>query len=326
MLLEVTHETDLVYSDFISESVMELRVCPDQAADQHRLSFDLAIGPPTQVSSYFDWLDNLVHTFAVTGYHDRIRIVASSVIEIDRQPVFASDLPETGDPWPFAGLDADYALYDFLQFDGPIIDCPPLRQLADDVKPVDGEPMGAVVARAMGLLHERFRYVKGVTTSASPITVPLSLMQGVCQDFTHITIGLCRALGIPARYVSGLVHSDPEPGAPTFLGDSETHAWVEVWLGSRGWVGLDPTNACGIDGHFVKVAVGRHFGDVPPNKGVYRGSGKESIRVQVRSRRLAGVPPELAAVTMRPLNLPVSEAPPTVHETDGGQQQQQQQQ
>ncbi|MBV8780975.1 MAG: transglutaminase family protein, partial [Phycisphaerae bacterium] len=84
MLLKVTHQTDLNYSGLISESVMELRVTPRQDMDQHRLSFDLAIGPSTSVTSYFDWLGNTVHAFAVSPFHKQIRIVATSVVETDR--------------------------------------------------------------------------------------------------------------------------------------------------------------------------------------------------------------------------------------------------
>jgi transglutaminase-like putative cysteine protease len=84
MLLKVTHQTDLSYSDLISESVMELRMAPRQELDQHRLSFTLAVGPPTAASSYFDWLGNTVHWFTVNSFHKQIRIVATSVVETDR--------------------------------------------------------------------------------------------------------------------------------------------------------------------------------------------------------------------------------------------------
>src|SRR5581483_7544082 len=87
MLLKTTHQTHLTYSDFISESVMELRVAPRQEQDQHRLSFDLALGPQASVTSYFDWLGNTVHAFTVNDFHGRIEIVATSVVETDRPPM-----------------------------------------------------------------------------------------------------------------------------------------------------------------------------------------------------------------------------------------------
>src|SRR6476620_10008497 len=121
MLLKITHQTDLTYSDYISESVMELRVAPRQEQDQHRLSFDLALGPQTSVTSYFDWLGNTVHAFTVNDFHNRIEIVATSVVETDRPPLNAADLPDT---WPIQQNEQRYELYDFLQFNRPVDDSP----------------------------------------------------------------------------------------------------------------------------------------------------------------------------------------------------------
>src|SRR5579863_8066332 len=117
MLLKLTHQTDLTYSDLISESVMELRMAPRQEQDQHRLSFTLAIGPPTSAHSYFDWLGNTVHWFTVASFHKQIRIVATSVVETDRP---ALDPRSFSDTWPVQTREEDYALYDFIHFGGPI--------------------------------------------------------------------------------------------------------------------------------------------------------------------------------------------------------------
>src|SRR3954469_4017578 len=108
MLLKLTHQTDLTYSDLISESVMELHMAPRQEQDQHRLSFSLAIGPATSVSSYFDWLPNTVHAFTINAFHREIRIVATSVIETDRPEVNPSALPDT---WPLRVTPADHTVY-----------------------------------------------------------------------------------------------------------------------------------------------------------------------------------------------------------------------
>src|SRR5947209_17785688 len=100
MLLKLVHQTDLTYSDLISESVMELRMVPRQEQDQHRLSFTLAIGPPSSASSYFDWLGNTVHAFTINPSHNQIRIVVSRVVETDRPrrdpELFASRWPVPG--------------------------------------------------------------------------------------------------------------------------------------------------------------------------------------------------------------------------------------
>jgi len=297
MLLKLTHTTDLDYTDLISESAMELRMAPRQEDDQHRLSFTLAIGPPAPALSYFDWLGNMVHAFTVNAFHKQIRIVATSVVETDRPPVDVAALP---DRWPIRPTDCDYTVYDFLQFGGPVVDSDRLRKLADEVRPREGTPLGEVCLAMARLINERFTYRKGVTSAASPITEMLEHGSGVCQDFTHLMIGLARAIHIPARYCSGMLH----PQGERFRGFTQTHAWCELLFPSTGWVGFDPANNCTAGENFVKVAIGRHFSDVPPNKGTWRGNSKESIDVKVHSEELDEIPPELAAERVQALAIP----------------------
>lgn len=323
MLLELEHTTDLTYSDMISESVMELRVTPRQESDQLRLSFDLSIGPPTSVTSYFDWQGNTVHSFAINRFHNRICIVATSVVETDRVPL---ELEALDDPWPLPAT-GDHTFYDYLAFDGPINDDPRLRALVSELSPRSNEPVGSLLNRVLQLIQRRFTYEKGITTATSPITEIFEHGKGVCQDFTHLCIGLLRALGIPARYVSGLIHEDQ---AHHLRGAAQTHAWCEAFVPSIGWVGVDPTNNCVVDGNFVKVAAGRHFADVSPNRGVFKGHATETIDVQVRTKRLERIPPELAGERLGFIDIPAfpagSERQRQLAKAALAQQQQQQQQ
>ena len=285
MLLKITHESDLSYTDTISESVMELRMFPRQEQHQHRLSFTLALDPTATVNSYFDWLGNTVHTFSVSGLHQQIRIVVTSVVETE-PPVLA---PETlPDFWPLPQT-SDYWLWDYLQFDGAVVDSPELRELVKDVRARQGMRLGEIGQRLIRLIPDRFEYEKGITTTASPITDVLRHGKGVCQDFAHLMIGLARAMGIPARYVSGLVHPDAE----RFRGYTQTHAWCELYFPSAGWVGFDPTNSCVVGENFVKIAVGRSYRDVPPSRGLYRGNARESIEVRVSTEPLPFIPADL---------------------------------
>ncbi len=293
MLLRLTHTTDLSYSDLISESVMELRMAPRQEQDQHRLSFTLAIGPPTSVTSYFDWLGNTVHTFTIAAPHRQIRIIATSVVETDRP---RTEVQKFADTWPLPAESAqDYSLYDYLHFGGPVIDHPRLHELIQPLRPAAGDSLGELAFAILHLIAERFTYKKGITSAASPISDILETSAGVCQDFTHLMIGIARAMSIPARYVSGMVHPDAE----RYRGFTQTHAWCELYFPSAGWVGFDPANNCIVGANFLKVAIGRDFRDVPPNKGLYRGNAKETIDVKVHSQQLPSVPAELAAERMQ---------------------------
>ena len=319
MLLKITHRTELDYSDLISESVMELRMAPRQEQDQHRLAFTLAIGPAAPALSYFDWLGNIVHSFTVNSFHRRIEIEASSVVETDRP---RPEVQKFADRWPIEPAALDYPTYDFLQFGGPVVDAPQLRELAAMLNPQPGDSLGELALRMLHLINDKYEYKQGVTSATSPITDILQKGQGVCQDFTHLMIGLARALRIPARYVSGIVHPDAE----RFRGFTETHAWCELLFPSAGWVGFDVANNCMVGANFVKVAIGRTFVDVPPNKGVYRGKAGEKIKVQVRSEELAGMPAGMAAERVEALSVPTYPTGVVVHRDMINQQQEQQQQ
>jgi transglutaminase-like putative cysteine protease len=296
-------------------------MCPRQEHDQHRLSFTLAVGPRTTVTSYFDWLGNTVHAFTVNKFHRQIRIVATSVVETQRFRISPEDLVDT---YPVPPDAYDYDSYDFLNFSGPVVDSDPLRALAAEVDPCPGEPLGAVAQRMLDLINGRFTYQSGVTTAASPITETLEHGQGVCQDFTHLMIGLARAHGVPARYVSGLVHPDHEK----YRGFTQTHAWCELYFPSTGWVGFDPTNRCTVSQNFIKVGVGRDYRDVPPNKGVYRGRAAEAIAVAVHSDELEEIPQAMAAERLEsiPVDLYAADAAPVDRAAASHQQEHQQQQ
>jgi transglutaminase-like putative cysteine protease len=319
MLLKLTHTTDLSYSDMISESVMELRMCPRQEADQHRLSFNLAIGPAATPSTYYDWLGNTVHAFTITNFHDTIQIVATSVVETDRPKVDPQTLPDT---YPVRTTPDQYWMYDYANFSGPVCDSSLLRQLSDQLEAREGVPLGQIAQRMIHLIDTKFMYEQGVTSAASPITEILSHGRGVCQDFTHLMIGLARAVQIPARYVSGYLH----PEAQKYRGYTQTHAWCELYFPSAGWIGFDATNKCTTDDHFVKVAYGRDFRDVPPNKGIYRGSAQEKIKVAVKSEELKTIPPELASDHNQTINIPTYPGSHAPHTDQVSMQQEQQQQ
>ena len=116
-----------------------------------------------------------------------------------------------------------------------------------------------------------------------------------------------RGLGLPAAYVSVYLRTYPPAGKPRLQCADATHAWVSVWCGNQiGWIGFDPTNGCQVNDNFVKVAVGRDFTDVPPNKGVYRGEGQETISVRVATRELERLPSVSWQEQLPPLDIPMT--------------------
>jgi len=144
------------------------------------------------------------------------------------------------------------------------------------------DPLTAVRSLST-LLYGALGYATGVTGPDSPIDHAIEAGNGVCQDFAHIMIAICRSWGVPARYVSGYIYSDrnthdrSDPGA--------THAWVEVFLPSLRWVGIDPTTPVPAGERHVIVAAGRDYSDVPPSRGVYKGDADSDLTVAVSVRQ-----------------------------------------
>ena len=141
-----------------------------------------------------------------------------------------------------------------------------------------------VVDAVSDFVRSRVQYVPGATTVTSTAIEALERGKGVCQDITHITLGLLRSLGIPARYVSGYLYPkrDPQIGE-TIQGQS--HAWVEYYAGA--WTGIDPTNGVRHTARHILVGRGRDYGDVSPLKGIYHGPKSKGAGVVVEITRLA---------------------------------------
>lgn len=127
-----------------------------------------------------------------------------------------------------------------------------------------------------------FTFRAGVTTVSTPIDLVLERREGVCQDFTHLMLGALRALGLPARYVSGYIRTRPPPGTVRRRGADTSHAWVGCWLGPRyGWVDLDPTNGLVVRDEHVVLGWGRDYDDISPVRGVILGGGVQTLSVGV---------------------------------------------
>lgn len=124
----------------------------------------------------------------------------------------------------------------------------------------------------MHRLHQDFSYVQGVTSYSTTAEEALSLGKGVCQDYSHILISLCRSHEILARYVVGML-----------LGEGLSHAWVEIYDGGY-WYGLDPTNNLIVEDQHIKISHGRDYRDCPINQGVFNGCAgqTQTIRVDVK--------------------------------------------
>jgi transglutaminase-like putative cysteine protease len=266
--LEIVHSTRYRYSGAIAETVMEVRLRPMDGNGQRCLEFDLDVSSGIKPRTYRDGYGNDVHYFNVVRPHTRLIITSRSVVETGRK------LDEPGES----------LVQDFLRFRSPVKDVPGIRELAGRHAIADPESRQAVEEALDELtltISREFTYDRAVTNVYSAVDEVLELKAGVCQDFAHLFIAAARAMGVPARYVSGYIHT-PGGGGAT----SASHAWAEGWVPGVGWVGYDATHPVRTSEGHVKLAVGRDYSDAAPTRGIYVGSAIGTMEVGVRTREL----------------------------------------
>jgi len=277
MLLEIEHKLKFNYDAYIHESHVELRVQPRSMKGQSLHEWHLEVGPRTRPARWAeDWLGNIYHWFSIADWHDRIEVLCRSIVETS-PPDFRTDSLQE----PIESGGAGLREYEFLLFEGPIERTEGLCRAHEESGLSEATTIAEWVARLSAYLKAEYAYVPEVTTFDSTVDEVIQKRAGVCQDFAHLSIGLARLSGIPARYVNGYLHQDGRDGP------SQSHAWFELWTPACGWVPYDSTQHLDPGENHVVVAYGRDYNDVPPNRGIYAGSASESLHAEVYTRALS---------------------------------------
>jgi transglutaminase-like putative cysteine protease len=293
MLFDIRHQTHYTYDTPVRESVMEVWVQPRQGNGQRLTKFALELDPAAQLFSYADFFGNAVYHFDVPQPHASLTI--ESVASVETTP--SDHLPPRLDADEWGRLEAARAsgrYFDYLRPHGFAVPTPRLSDFMashDLAAPAGPDPLSA--ARALSnRLYGAFEYEAGVTRADSPIDHALSEGRGVCQDFAHLMIAVCRIWSLPARYVSGYLFNDRSAGDRS--DPDASHAWVDVFLPSLGWTGFDPTNDVIAGERHIVVATGRDYADVPPTRGLFKGETESemNVAVSVRQASAAAVEPE----------------------------------
>jgi transglutaminase-like putative cysteine protease len=305
MFLEVEHHLSFEYDAFVRESFLELRMQPKTDGHQTLHAFVLAVGPPSKIFRYRDWLDNSVHHFTIANFHDRIAVVSRSLV--NTHPT-APPLETVVDPMPLVGN--PWETLDFMRLGGPLVAGRALEEFAGTIEVPTSASLGQTVRIVGSAVRDGFTYQKAVTRYDSTTDDFLRLRAGVCQDFTHLMLALLRRRAIPCRYVSGYLHVERE-----LPGISQSHAWIEFYSPTLGWVGFDPTHQRAPDERYVAVAHGRDYDDVPPNKGIFRGNAREHLRAEVHTRDSTQKAVSTIREEVEQIDLPVfQEIPERKHE------------
>lgn len=295
MYYRIRHLTRYAYSGPVHENLTEVRMHPRTEGRQRCLDYQLAVTPKARVHVYRDFVGNSVHHFGVPAPHGELKIMAESVVEMKD---FA-DTPQSLGPGAWAELDQEVKRGDYWEMLLPSRFCFPtalLLALEHKLQAVRRDDPLQLLRELNTSLHDAFEYEQESTNVDSPIDEALAQGKGVCQDFAHIMIAVVRNLGIPCRYVSGYLHHSDVAHDRSRV--DATHAWVEAWLPTTGWIGFDPTNDLLARERHIRTAVGRDYADVPPTRGVFKGDATTAMAVAVSVSASDHLPPELAELVL----------------------------
>ncbi len=281
MIYRLHHATTYDYASPVVLGTHFMHLLPRERAGQLIRESSLDISPkPDNRRNEIDYFGNFTTTISVTAPHKKFVVSLSATVEV-QQPeppppqettawkdvaAIAMSWTDTAEfclPSPLATPNQDILAYAAISF------------------PAD-RPILAGLLDLNRRLFEDLKYRSGVTNTGTTAAQVLKSRAGVCQDYAHLMIAALRALGLPARYVSGYLRTYPVAGKEKHRGADQSHAWASAWIGDDfGWIDFDPTNNLLVCAEHVTLAWGRDFQDVSPLRGIILGGGRHSLRVNV---------------------------------------------
>ncbi|MEM7092233.1 MAG: transglutaminase family protein [Actinomycetota bacterium] len=262
MQLDIRHRTTYRFDGSVSGALQELRLRPSTGATQRVAEWEVE-------------LDGGIHEVAFADHH------ANAVDLVSLEPgavelhVTARGVVETIDTGGVVGGTSGHApSWLYLRSTALTAAGPGLEALLATFE-VDAEPIATVHALSAHV-RAAIDYELGWTDAATSAEDAIAAGRGVCQDHSHVFLAALRALGVPARYVSGYLF------LPDQADHDASHAWVEAWLEGLGWVGFDVVNGISPDERYVRVAIGLDYREAAPVYGLRFGDASESLDVAVQ--------------------------------------------
>lgn len=292
MKWHIIHRTIYDYAAPVSVSHHVARLEPRVTSGQQRLAFAMEIDPvPTVTKERTDYFGNQLRFFSIQRAHNSLEITSSSSVTVLPN---AAPSREVSPAWEEAAqLFRDPVSPEVVEPYQFVFDSPQVRasfELGDYA--LESFPKGAPllegVSNLMGRIYRDFKYDPKATTVATQLEEVMKERRGVCQDFAHVGIACLRSLGLPARYVSGYLHTHAPEGKPRLVGADASHAWFAAYCPGVGWRDFDPTNNMQPAEEHITVAFGRDFGDVSPVAGIITGGGQHEVSVSVDVAEAAG--------------------------------------
>jgi len=282
MNFSIRYLTEYRYESPVTDNLNALRVKPATTPSQRVDDFGVRVDPESRLHQHADYFGTTVIEFGISRPHDHMSIDVRARVATSGAPE-----PPEGDWTLTEGAAYRITAGEFLHAFGTELEDIRIDELVGLMR---AESPAGAVRRLAELIPDRFEYRAGVTYVGSTVEDLLAGGAGVCQDFAHLALLLLRRNGLAARYVSGYLFAPPEGDEDADSAEVDTHAWVEALLphpdgGEPVWVGVDPTNRQLVGERHVKIGHGRHYSDVPPVKGVYRGASGSHLEASVRMHR-----------------------------------------
>lgn len=285
ILYEIEHVTRWGYVGNVSVSHMLMCLTPRNDARQLLLNHKLELEPgPSALSAHSDYFGNTAHFAAIDRSHSEMVIRSSSRVAVG--PAFVPEASETP-PWEIVRsqcrMDRTGQALEANEFSHSSPMAPVDREFAElgSQSFLPDRPILDAVMHLTGLIAAEFKFDPEATRVSTPVSEVLRLKRGVCQDFAHLQIACLRSLGLPARYISGYIETDPPPGQMKLRGADASHAWVSFYCPGIGWIDVDPTNNCFPSMRHITIGWGRDYADVSPVRGVLVGGSGQDLSVSV---------------------------------------------
>ncbi|MCO5066096.1 MAG: transglutaminase family protein [Rhizobiaceae bacterium] len=260
MLLKISHRTEYSYGSPVNYALQRLRLTPQIGPTQNVKSWSVVIEGAREEVRFFDHFGNLTQLVSAHGSPHMISVVAEGIVEtIDTSGIYGRDT-SLAPRWLFE-TETD------LTVPGPGV-----RKLVKSIAE------GSDIDRLHELMHAialKVSFTIGATGPETTAEQALAQGSGVCQDHAHVFIAAARAMGYPARYVSGYLMMDDR------VEQVAGHAWAEAFVDGLGWVSFDSANGISTDERYVRIAVGRDYREAMPVSGIRLGVADERLAVRI---------------------------------------------
>lgn len=282
MRFSIRHISHYKYSQRVTRCYNLANVAPRDTDRQRCLSNHISISPqPINAAKRTDYFGNTAYHFEIQKMHSELVITAESEIELfDRDPGLDLDIGVTyGDAVQYfknQTTPGSLSAREFL-LDSPMVEVSPELTNYARESFLSNRSLRACVSELTSRIFGDFIFDPKFTTVSTPLSEVIKHKRGVCQDFAHLQVGCLRAMGIPAKYVSGYIETLPKPGEEKLVGADATHAWIAYYSPDQGWIEFDPTNNTPANNQHIVTAFGRDYFDVTPVKGVIFGGGENQL-------------------------------------------------